>query len=66
MFQVAREGPALAEVGGTLYAVGGKGSGGTVEAYDSDREEWKLVEALQLSERHGNEEYSCDILKRII
>ena len=64
--QVAREGPALAEVGGTLYAIGGKGSGGTVEAYDNDGKEWKLVEELQLNEKHGNEEYSCEVLKRIV
>ena len=63
---VAREGPALAEVGGKLYAIGGKGSVGTVEVYDSDREEWKVVNELEVDKKHKNEEYSCAVLTRIV
>ena len=61
---MAREGPALAEVGGKLYAIGGKGSGGTVEVYDSDNQEWKLVKELEVAGKHKKKEYSCDILTR--
>ena len=63
---MAREGPALAEVGGKLYAIGGKGSEGTVEEYDSERQEWKLVKELEVDKKHKNEEYSCAVLTRIV
>ena len=56
----------LAEVSGKLYAIGGKGSGGTVEVYDSEKEEWKLVKELEVAGKYKNDEYSCDVLMRIV
>ena len=51
---------------GKLYAIGGKGSGGTAEVYDSKKEEWKLLKELEVDGKHKYEEYSCDFLTRIV
>eukprot|EP00092_Neocalanus_flemingeri_P010433 GFUD01011244.1.p1 GENE.GFUD01011244.1~~GFUD01011244.1.p1 ORF type:complete len:568 (+),score=126.56 GFUD01011244.1:211-1704(+) len=60
---VAREGPGCVGYGGKLYAIGGRGSEGTVEVFDPEEDKW---EVLDMKVGCPEQEYSAVILDRVV
>ena len=61
--KVAREGPGVVGHDGLLYAIGGRGSGGSVERYHPDTDTWQIMD---IKVGCPDQEYSAVILDRIV
>ena len=58
-----REGPGCVGYGGKLYAIGGRGSEGTVEVYNPEEDTWEI---LDMKVGYPEQEYSAVILDRVV
>ena len=58
-----REGPGVVEHDGLLWVVGGRGSGGSVERYDSQMNTWEVMEEKL---RYQEQEYTAVVIDRVV